>query len=205
MSLKRRATKGEESRDKILDHALRLFSENGFAKTSTQEIADCCEISQTTVFYHFKNKRVLFEKVLERVITKNHSYFTSHKKESIDSVEELTLLLNSNIDWAQAHPQDAKVLLMLFNFSSSDDNFKVLATNTINNGRSLVLSSLKKIDESLGIKSKINLISLSIIIQQYINAVMFQMLARTDANEVVNEFREGLPIYLNILLGLDRE
>ena len=50
-------SKGDISRHRILTASLDLFSEQGFARTSVQEIADRCNISQTTVFYHFKNKK----------------------------------------------------------------------------------------------------------------------------------------------------
>ena len=53
-------TKGQKSKDKILDIALELFTKNGYSQTSAQEIADLCGISQTTIFYHYKNKKILF-------------------------------------------------------------------------------------------------------------------------------------------------
>lgn len=195
-------TKGEKSKDRILNTALDLFSKYGYAETSAQEIADRCGVSQTTVFYHFKNKKYLFEHVLQKVITNNRSYFAAgaQKVEEESEFSKLKFLLESNIDWAINFPKDAHVLLMLFNFASSDDDFKPLATNTINNGRALVFDSLVKIAKEEPPKSGLALDELAIVIQQYVNGVIFQMLSREDKDEVARIFKLTLDSYLRSLL-----
>ena len=195
-------SKGDISRHRILTASLDLFSEQGFARTSVQEIADRCNISQTTVFYHFKNKKKLFESLLSQVILNNREYFALNLREAdgLTEFEKLVFLLESNINWAMKYPKDAQVLIMLFNFATSDSDFKKLATGTIDNGRALVFDALVLINKERQVSQAFSLVELSVIIQQYVNGVIFQILAREDRSEVHNNFKKTIKNYLNILI-----
>lgn len=52
------------TKEKILHAALRLFSSRGYLGTTTKEIARISEVSEPTVFRHFKSKERLFEEVI---------------------------------------------------------------------------------------------------------------------------------------------
>ena len=54
-----------ETRTKILEHAMTLFGEQGFKKTSMQQIADACEISKGAIYLHFRSKTELVQSILE--------------------------------------------------------------------------------------------------------------------------------------------
>ena len=47
---------GEDRQAQIIDVALNLFAEKGFAATKTREIAEAAGISETLIFQHFKTK-----------------------------------------------------------------------------------------------------------------------------------------------------
>ena len=47
---------GEDRQAQIIDVALTLFAEKGFAATKTREIAEAAGISETLIFQHFKTK-----------------------------------------------------------------------------------------------------------------------------------------------------
>lgn len=53
------------TRDDILIAARRLFSENGFSKTSMRSIAAAADVDVALVSYHFGNKRGLFAAVMD--------------------------------------------------------------------------------------------------------------------------------------------
>ena len=52
----RERLKGTDRRAQIIDTALTLFAEKGFASTRTREIAEAAGISETLIFQHFKTK-----------------------------------------------------------------------------------------------------------------------------------------------------
>jgi len=48
--------KGKSTRERILDIALELFTEQGFDKTSLREIADRLGFTKAAIYYHFASK-----------------------------------------------------------------------------------------------------------------------------------------------------
>jgi AcrR family transcriptional regulator len=49
---------------KILDSAATLFARHGFVGTIMDELAELAGVNKATIYYHFKDKEALYEKVL---------------------------------------------------------------------------------------------------------------------------------------------
>jgi TetR/AcrR family acrAB operon transcriptional repressor len=54
-----------ETRQHILDVALRLFSEQGVSSTSLADIAQAAGVTRGAIYWHFKNKSELFSEIWE--------------------------------------------------------------------------------------------------------------------------------------------
>ena len=185
----------------IITNAIKLFSTKGFDKTTGSLIAKECGISQASVFYHYKNKMVLFEATLDYIIENNKDVFEHYEHASNeDSYAKLIRLLEANIKWAYKFPEQAKIILMLFNFSTWDDNFAKLSTRTIDNGRLKVKKLLEDIDKENPIKSQLDIDSLSQIIQQYINGVIFQLLVHSERTKIKSSFKRSIDSFIRNLL-----
>jgi len=57
-----------DARQRILSAALELFSERGFAATTTAAIAQRADVAEKTLFAHFKSKNQLFESTLSPAV-----------------------------------------------------------------------------------------------------------------------------------------
>ncbi|MBZ4020304.1 TetR/AcrR family transcriptional regulator [Streptomyces purpurogeneiscleroticus] len=57
----------EATREALLDSAARLFTEQGFAHTSLDEVAASARVTKGALYHHFSSKQALFEHVLEGV------------------------------------------------------------------------------------------------------------------------------------------
>ncbi|MCK4689198.1 MAG: TetR/AcrR family transcriptional regulator, partial [Candidatus Marinimicrobia bacterium] len=57
---KRKRISGEERKKRIIDAAIKIFSEKGFQGTKTKEIAKAAGISEAMVFKYFKNKKFIY-------------------------------------------------------------------------------------------------------------------------------------------------
>lgn len=55
-------------RDQILDVAARLFTEHGYAATSTRDIAEKVGIRQASIYYHFAGKPGILEELLAHTV-----------------------------------------------------------------------------------------------------------------------------------------
>jgi AcrR family transcriptional regulator len=56
---------GLEARNRLLDAALALFAEHGFAKTSTREIAQAAQVNVASISYYFGDKEGLYRAVFD--------------------------------------------------------------------------------------------------------------------------------------------
>lgn len=73
------------TREKIINAAFQLFSTKGYLGTTTKEIAKLANVSEVTVFRHFKTKENIFDAVIQ---TKS---FLSNLKSLIPKISSLSL------------------------------------------------------------------------------------------------------------------
>jgi AcrR family transcriptional regulator len=64
----------KDTREKILDAGLKLFSKKGFLGATTKEIAKKAGVAELTVFRHFSSKDKLFEEMIQ-----NYSFLPALK------------------------------------------------------------------------------------------------------------------------------
>jgi len=57
-------SKGNKTKDKILKHALKLFSSKGYQATTVRDIAGAIGIKQSALYNHFKNKDAILETLI---------------------------------------------------------------------------------------------------------------------------------------------
>ena len=57
-------SKGSKTKDKILKHALKLFSSKGYKATTVRDIAGSIGIKQSALYNHFKNKDEILETLI---------------------------------------------------------------------------------------------------------------------------------------------
>jgi AcrR family transcriptional regulator len=68
------------TRGRILEVALALFSEHGYAGTSIRDIADRMAMTKAAVYYHFRSKEDLLAEVLEPAMTKVGAVLAKHTR-----------------------------------------------------------------------------------------------------------------------------
>src|SRR4051794_33259188 len=63
----RREAEALATRDALVDAALELFTERGYASVGTEEIVARAKVTRGALYHHFEDKRDLFRAVFERV------------------------------------------------------------------------------------------------------------------------------------------
>ena len=72
--------KTEQTRDRIIQAAIAVFSQAGVAGATTREIARVAEVNEVTLFRHFKSKEQLLQTVAEN-ITRLATESLAHQEE----------------------------------------------------------------------------------------------------------------------------
>ena len=60
-------TKGSKTKEKILKHALKLFSSKGYKATTVRDIAGAMGVKQSALYNHFKNKDEILETLIQEL------------------------------------------------------------------------------------------------------------------------------------------
>ncbi|MDE6606688.1 MAG: TetR/AcrR family transcriptional regulator [Lachnospiraceae bacterium] len=59
-----------DTKQRILNVALDLFSQKGFSAVSIRDICKVVDIKESSIYYHFKNKQAIFDELLQYFETK---------------------------------------------------------------------------------------------------------------------------------------
>lgn len=101
----------EDAAERILEAADELFSTRGFAGVSVRDVAEAAGVKKASVFYHYKSKDELFERVLER-------YYAAHARvlqaagTDGDPSERLHGLVDAYLDFIEDHHRYVRLVQM---------------------------------------------------------------------------------------------
>lgn len=135
--------KGESTRQKIVQSAIRLAAKHGFADASFQMIADDIGLSQSAVMYHFPDKNALFADLVKTIVRHNHDLVAGLIMVSDSAGQRLLKHCLGNVTWALRYrKQDAQILMLLYYLAGRGKVFSELFTGMIAGGRGRILEHL---------------------------------------------------------------
>lgn len=88
----RKRLQGNPPASELLEAALALFVEKGYAATRLEDVAACAGVSKGTLYLYFENKEALFKAVFRGiipVIAENEAIAAKHTGNSFDLLEIL--------------------------------------------------------------------------------------------------------------------
>jgi AcrR family transcriptional regulator len=101
----------EETRDQLLDHALTLFSERGYAATGIRDITEAAGVTQPTLYYHFADKQTLFCALIERYYGESQQQLEEIVESQDECVTRLRLFAANSFE---SSCQDPRIPRLMF-------------------------------------------------------------------------------------------
>src|SRR4026209_785464 len=92
-------TKGAQTRENILDHAVRLASETGLEGLTIGTLADELKLSKSGLFAHFRSKEALQVQVLEHVAARFVDFVVKPALAEPRGAPRLRALFERLIEW----------------------------------------------------------------------------------------------------------
>ncbi len=101
------ASRGENTRQSILDSALTLFAEQGVSETSIAQIAHASGVTSAMVHYYFHNREGLLDAlVIERLVPRVRYVWSGVTEDALDSPRQLvTGIVTRVLEVVDAMPQ----------------------------------------------------------------------------------------------------
>ncbi len=108
-----RATRkaGEKTRERILEYALPLFAQHGFAGTSTRMVAGAADVNVATLAYYFGDKRGMYIAVMERQYTDMQAAAPAALTMKDTPAETIDALVDGAWDFIKAHRTHIQLLI----------------------------------------------------------------------------------------------
>ena len=130
----------EESADKIIVAALRLFAKKGYKNTSLEEVAKMVGFTKGAIYYHFKSKELLLLRVLQDIQKRSIDETIAVVNASTGTpTEQLRSFVKRQANWAAQFPDDLAIVMLM---SIESANHKSMI-------RTQILSFYKKISALL--------------------------------------------------------
>ena len=91
-------TKGERTRERILDVAYQSIIEKGYAATSIEELVEAAGITKSGFFYHFRDKNDMARQLFDRFLSEDEAIYETLEQRarqlSDDPLQSMLILLN---------------------------------------------------------------------------------------------------------------
>ena len=108
-------TRGErrkqQTSERLLDAALRLFLSRGYESVSTADIAAAADVGAGTFYLHFKDKRDIFVAIGKRTADEVISKWSGAMRPGMSAAEMVTGMLRLGAEVWQQSPERARLLL----------------------------------------------------------------------------------------------
>jgi AcrR family transcriptional regulator len=99
--------------ERILSAGVRLFADKGYGPTSTREIAEAAGITKPMLYYYFGSKEGLCRAAVDHFVRDFRARLEAVVDLRLAPEEELTEMVSQVFQFAQDHPDFARVMLTL--------------------------------------------------------------------------------------------
>lgn len=98
--LSKRQIQGQNSRDKLLDAATRLFHENGYQAVTVNDICEAAQLTKGAFYHHFDSKEALYQHLYTPQLD---TYLASHFSipEDVDGKTLLLALADATLSFSE--------------------------------------------------------------------------------------------------------
>ena len=157
-------SKGEATRDKLMDIAERHFLENGFAATSIDDLIKEAGITKGGFFYHFDGKNALAYALMQRYRERDSflfsNLFTRAEELTDDSLQQMLIfvkLLAETMDEMEGLHPGCLVASFTYESHQVNEEVRAITADSVTDWRRLFKEQIEKINSEY--KSKLEVSS----------------------------------------------
>ncbi len=198
--------KDENSKQKILNSAIKLFANKGFDTVSVREICKDAGVNLCMISYYFGGKKELYKAIIDNLIEKQTQYANTFLDLSIEpktlakqeQIDLLLLILDKFVDFFYSKISSDLILLLLKEQQNPENNFNSPVFNYLRKVISAVfnleINSKESVYQTLFIISQLNS-------PKIFPAFSLRLLGQDTFNqEDIKIIRNNIKLYINLIL-----
>ncbi|WP_368940842.1 multidrug efflux transporter transcriptional repressor AcrR [Citrobacter werkmanii] len=194
----------QETRQHILDVALRLFSQQGVSSTSLAEIAKAAGVTRGAIYWHFKNKSDLFSEIWELAKPNIDELETEYQAKFPDDPlsvlrEILTYVLEATVT------EERRRLLLEIIFHKCEFVGEMASVQLAQ--RSLCIENYDRIEQTLRqcmnanmLPDNLNTRRVAVLLRSYVTGIIENWLFAPESFDLKKDAREYVAVLLEMCL-----
>ncbi len=119
-------TKGEETKFKIIQAAIKIFNSEGINWTSFKMLADKVGISQPALYKYFADKDALLLECCLEVVKRGQKFIDDQIDMNSPARQRFASYVEGNLRWAIEKPKEADLVFAMYSNGSFSNAFKNL-------------------------------------------------------------------------------
>ena len=109
-----RSEAAAKTRERLLDEALTLFSQRGYAATGIRDILHAAGVTQPTLYHHFADKASLFQSLIERYYGESQQQLASAIESQPTVVAKLHAFAQSSFAYCCSDPRVPRLMFQTY-------------------------------------------------------------------------------------------
>ncbi len=188
------ATKGDTTKENILEISQNIMLQKGFSGTSIDEIITAANITKSGFFYHFENKNDLAKHLMLKYQHDDEAFFNSLFERadelSEDPLQQMLIFLKLLAE-AMENLEDLHPGCLVATFTSANhqlnDEVKTVIADSIISWRHLFSNRLDIINQKHSLKIKVTSIELADMLSTIIEGGIIMSRTLSDRNILVRQ------------------
>ena len=103
----------DERREQILSHALRVFTQRGFAGTRISDVAESAGLSQGLIYRYFSSKEDMYVAVIEQTQQLSNAAMQRFMELDVSPKQKLRIITEANLNFRNPEEYARRFLLMM--------------------------------------------------------------------------------------------
>ena len=129
----------------LLDAALRLFVERGYAATRLEEVAQCAGVAKATLYLYYENKLELFKAVVRHALVERIDEVAQAQAGArLGAREQLAALLTAFVQRVADSPLSGIPKLVIAESGNFPEIARFYHDEVISRGRAMVVATLER-------------------------------------------------------------
>lgn len=112
--MKSRSEGAARTRERLLNEALTLFSQKGYAATGIRDILQAAGVTQPTLYHHFASKAALLEALIERHYGANQERLAAILDTERTLEGKLTAFASTSFEYCNTDPRVARLMFQTY-------------------------------------------------------------------------------------------